>query len=121
MEHGRPAAVTAHRPSGATTVLPLRGEIDLLTAPTLAERIDALTAHPHPDLVLDLRPVDFIDCAGLRLLCRARNRALAKRGRLRLVTDSAGFLRMLRAAGLWGVFEVHARLPSQPTGTNGSC
>ncbi|MCS0604892.1 STAS domain-containing protein [Streptomyces sp. LP11] len=97
---------------GGATVLPLRGEIDVLTAPELTRRLDALTGDPRPDLVLDLRPVDFIDCAGLSALCRARNRVLARRGRLRLVTDSVGFLRMLRVTGLRDVFEVHPRLPA---------
>ncbi|MEU6592485.1 STAS domain-containing protein [Streptomyces sp. NPDC046881] len=100
-------------------VLPLHGEIDLLTAPALSARLDTLTAHPCPDLVLDLRPTEFIDCTGLGVLCRARNRVLARRGRLRLVTDSARFLRMLRATGLWGVFEVQPRLPSPAA--QGSC
>ncbi|MEV6833023.1 STAS domain-containing protein [Streptomyces sp. NPDC051133] len=107
-----------NRPDGPT-VLPLHGQIDLLTAPALAARLDALTAHPSPDLVLDLRPTEFIDCTGLGVLCRARNRVLARRGRLRLVTDSTGFLRILRASGLSGVFEVHSRLPDAPPGTSG--
>ncbi|MGW0510195.1 STAS domain-containing protein [Streptomyces olivaceoviridis] len=106
-----PVAVPAREDGPGPTVLTLRGEIDLLTAPALSERLDALTARPRPDLVLDLRPTEFIDCAGLGALCRARNRALARGGRLCLVTDSARFLRMLRLTGLWGVFEVRSRLP----------
>ncbi|KUO17747.1 hypothetical protein AQJ91_29000 [Streptomyces dysideae] len=88
----------------------LRGELDLFTAPHLAARLDALTAGPCAALVLDLRAVPFIDCSGLGVLCRARNRVLARQGRLRLITDSARFLRVLRAAGPAGVFEVYARL-----------
>ncbi|MEW2515302.1 STAS domain-containing protein [Streptomyces sp. NPDC046870] len=103
-----PAAAPAHE--DGPTVVALRGEIDLLTAPALAARLDALTARPRPDLVLDLRPTEFIDCAGLGVLCRARNRVLTRGGRLRLVTDSARFLRMLRVTGLAGVFEVGPRL-----------
>ncbi|MET8247675.1 STAS domain-containing protein [Streptomyces sp. NPDC005202] len=60
--------------------------------------------------MLDLRPVTFIDCAGLRLLCRARTRARARHGRLRLVTDGARFQRLLRLAQLADVFENHVRL-----------
>ncbi|MFG2123425.1 STAS domain-containing protein [Streptomyces sp. NPDC048710] len=117
-----PAQVAADHPPHAAVVVPLHGEIDLLTLPALSERLDALTEHPRPDLVLDLRPVAFIDCAGLGLLCRARNRALARQGRLRLVSDTPGFLGLLRAAGLSGVFEVLARPPSasvpDPGGTS---
>ncbi|MFJ9818608.1 STAS domain-containing protein [Streptomyces sp. NPDC101151] len=105
----------------ATTVVPVHGEIDMLTATALSQRLDALTAHPRPDLVLDLRPVAFIDCTGLGVLCRTRNRALARRGRLRLVADSPGFLRMLRVTGLSSVFEVLPLPPLVPVpGPDGS-
>ncbi|AKN70779.1 hypothetical protein QR97_14010 [Streptomyces sp. PBH53] len=112
---------SAPAPAAGPTVLALPGEIDLATVPALSARLDALTARPRPDLVLDLRPTEFIDCAGLGVLCRARNRVLARRGRLRLVTDSARFLRMLRVTGLGGVFEVQPRLPDLPAGTYSRC
>ncbi|MFE0546438.1 STAS domain-containing protein [Streptomyces sp. NPDC058891] len=93
-----------------TTVVTLYGEIDLVTVIPLVPGLDALTAGTHPDLVLDLRAVSFIDCAGLGVLCRTRNRVRARSGRLRLITGSARFLRILRATGLTGVFDVHPRL-----------
>ncbi|MFE0511812.1 STAS domain-containing protein [Streptomyces sp. NPDC058964] len=106
----RPAPHHTERTVGGTTVVALRGEIDLLTAPSLAARLEDLTAGPHPDLVLDLRSMAFIDCTGLGVLCRARNRAAARHGRLRLVTDSVRLRRILRAVGLAGVFELHPSL-----------
>jgi anti-sigma B factor antagonist len=78
-----------------------------------------LTAGPRPDLVLDLRSVSFIDCAGLSMLCRARNRTTARGGRLRFVTGDTGFLRILRHAQLGGVFEIHSRLSNALTATAG--
>lgn len=107
----RSALSPAERTAGESTVVTLAGEMDLLTAPGLTARLDPLTASPHSDLVLDLRPVVFIDCTGLGILCRARNRVLARHGRLRLVSDSAGFRRILRHTGLAGVFEVLRCLP----------
>lgn len=95
---------------GGVTVVELRGDIDLRAAPALAARLDALTAGPRPDLVLDLRPVSFIDCSGLGVLCRTRNRVMARQGRLRLVSGSTRFLRILRCVDLAGVFEVRPRL-----------
>ncbi|MFC9909876.1 STAS domain-containing protein [Streptomyces sp. NPDC059862] len=50
--------------TGGTTVVELRGEIGILTAPPRAAHLDVLTAGPCPDLVLDLRSVSFIDCRG---------------------------------------------------------
>ncbi|MFF9807994.1 STAS domain-containing protein [Streptomyces coeruleorubidus] len=106
----RSAPHHTERTVGETTVVELRGEIDIFTAPSLAARLEALTADQHPDLVLDLRSMAFIDCTGLGVLCRARNRAEARHGRLRLVTDSLRFRRLLRAVGLAGVFELHPSL-----------
>ncbi|MER8033409.1 STAS domain-containing protein [Streptomyces bauhiniae] len=90
------------------TVIALSGDIDLLTAPAVTAALDALTSDPHPDVVLDLRPVRFIDCTGLGILCRARNRAEARHGRLRLLSESDAFLRLLRATGLRHAFEVQS-------------
>ncbi|MFI1354446.1 STAS domain-containing protein [Streptomyces sp. NPDC020898] len=115
--HNRSVPHLTEQPARQATVLELRGEIDLVTAPSLSARLDALTAHSRPDLVLDLRRVSFIDCTGLGILCRARSRALARQGRLQLITDSSRFLRVLRHAGLSGVFEVHPHLPEGPART----
>ncbi|GAA1261763.1 STAS domain-containing protein [Streptomyces aureus] len=53
-----------HRTAAGATVVSLPGEIGLLTATALSEKLDALTTHARPDLVLDLRSVTFMDCAG---------------------------------------------------------
>ncbi|NUP40415.1 MAG: STAS domain-containing protein [Streptomyces sp.] len=104
--HTGPAPCHTERVIGGTTVVEMHGEIDMLTATPLSARLDTLTAGPRPQLVLDLRPVTFIDGSGLRLLCRARNRVLARQGRLRLVADSGRLLRILRLALLADVFEI---------------
>ncbi|MFD0033083.1 anti-sigma factor antagonist [Streptomyces sp. NPDC127172] len=67
---------------------------------------------PAP-LVLDLRSVSFMDCTGLGVLCHARKRVLARKDRLRLVSDNAGILGLLRLTGLRDVFEVLTQLPQQ--------
>ncbi|MFJ2238074.1 STAS domain-containing protein [Streptomyces sp. NPDC087859] len=107
---------STERVIGGTTVVELRGEIDILEAPPLSARLDTLTAGPCPDLLLDLRPVSFIDCSGLRVLCRVRNRVLTRHGRLRLVSDSPRFARILRSTFLTNLFEIHSDLPSDLVG-----
>ncbi|MFF4550091.1 STAS domain-containing protein [Streptomyces sp. NPDC001435] len=57
----------------------------------------------------------FIDCSGLRLLCRARNRVRARQGRLRLVADTGRSLHILQSTCLGGVFEIHPGLPPAPS------
>lgn len=91
-------------------VAELRGEIDILTAPALSVRLDALTAPAAPDLVVDLRAVTFLDCRGLAMLCRARNRVLSRGGRLRLVASDGHILRVMRLTRLARVFDVSAGL-----------
>jgi anti-sigma B factor antagonist len=110
-----PLPTRAERVVGGTTVMELRGEIDILAAPLLGARLDSLSAAPHLDLVLDLRTVTFIDCTGLGLLCRVRNRVRAREGRLRLVVDSPFVLRTFHHARLAGVFEICSRLPEDLT------
>ncbi|KOU58106.1 hypothetical protein ADK57_36640 [Streptomyces sp. MMG1533] len=105
-----PCHLRERQVDGVTVVEPL-GEIDLLTAPVIGTRLDVLTSGPCPELVVDLRAVDFIDCSGLAVLCRARNRADERGGRVRLVADSPRLLRVLRAVGLSEAFDVLAALP----------
>lgn len=85
---------------GRFTVVEATGEIDLESAGRLTEHLDAATARPTPDVLVDLRRVAFLDCSGLRVLCRAETRAGAQGGRLRLVCDGPRVLRLLRASGL---------------------
>ncbi|MGV9245666.1 STAS domain-containing protein [Streptomyces sp. NPDC003710] len=94
---------------GPYTVIEVSGEIDLATAGSLAEHLEAATGRPAPDVLVDLRPVVFFDCSGLRTLCRAETRARERGGRLRLVSDRPRLHRLLRAAGLL------RRFPPLPT------
>ncbi|MET7760661.1 STAS domain-containing protein [Streptomyces sp. NPDC005393] len=102
----RPAFGVRVRALGGVTVAEIAGELDIFAAGRIAARLDALGQPRCPDLVLDLRPVTFLDCAGLSLLCRLRNRVLDREGRLRLVIVDPRFLRLLRMVGLDDAFEV---------------
>ncbi|MFF7934060.1 anti-sigma factor antagonist [Streptomyces sp. NPDC007940] len=99
------------RTDGGFTVVEAVGEIDLATAGFLAEHLDAATATDLPDVLVDLRYVEFFDCSGLRVLCRAESRAKERGGRLRLITDGPRLHRLLRASGLWRRFPPLAEIP----------
>jgi anti-sigma B factor antagonist len=60
-------------------VLDVRGELDLLTAPELAERVEEALAEQPPLLAIDLTSTSFIDSSGARELARAA-RAAARAG-----------------------------------------
>ncbi|MFF6996770.1 anti-sigma factor antagonist [Streptomyces sp. NPDC008313] len=105
------------------TVLELHGEIDIAAAVEIIPLLDAATALPNPRVVIDLRPVEFFDCSGLRLLHRARNRVLARGGRIRLVCVHPLTLRVLRVTGLAELLPPSASLDvalCRPETTSGS-
>ena len=66
-------AISADQRDGSVQ-LTLRGELDLATAPELEqlvnERIDA-----GDEVVVDLRPLEFMDSSGIRVLVAAHARA----------------------------------------------
>ncbi|MEV5593742.1 STAS domain-containing protein [Streptomyces sp. NPDC052496] len=107
VDQGRSYASREHA-VGATTVVELSGEVDILAATALTARLDEITGARCPDLVLDMRDVTFIDCCGVSMLCRTRRRVEAKAGRLRLagVADSPSVLRLLRLTGLLSSFDL---------------
>ncbi|MFR9799346.1 anti-sigma factor antagonist [Streptomyces sp. MS06] len=111
MQHG-PAPLLPHlhvRQDRGYTVLEFHGEIDIAAAAEIVPYLDAVTEAAAPRVVIDLTPVTFFDCSGLRLLYRARRRVLDRGGRLHLVCSHPLTLRMLRLTGL-------ARLlPPRPT------
>ncbi|WP_133915903.1 STAS domain-containing protein [Streptomyces sp. NBC_00582] len=99
------------RVNGPYTVVELAGEIDLATAGSVADHLDAATASAAVDVLVDLRGVEFFDCSGLRVLCRAQDRAVRGGGRLRIVCDQPYLRRLLGATGLLGRFPPLASLP----------
>ncbi|MER5796610.1 STAS domain-containing protein [Streptomyces sp. NPDC001980] len=114
--HTRSATCRTTRTDGGTTVVTLCGDLDLLSVPVLSAALDHLTSGAEPDVVFDLSPVSFIDCSGLGLLCRARNRIRYRTGRLRLVAPDDDFRRLLRRTGLDEVFELYPGLPEALAG-----
>lgn len=101
------------RSSGPFSVVEVSGEIDMATVGFLLEHLDAATAGPKPDVLVDLRSVAFFDCSGLRVLCRAETRASERGGRLRVVSDGPRIHRLLRASGLLRRFPPLPGLPGE--------
>ena len=57
--------------AGAPGVI-VRGELDISTAPRLAETLDAEIRATHGRFVVDLSELDFLDSTGVSVLVRAR-------------------------------------------------
>ncbi|WP_327434027.1 MULTISPECIES: anti-sigma factor antagonist [unclassified Streptomyces] len=121
-----PAPLTRHlriHQDRGHLVLEFHGEIDILAALEITPVLDSATGGHAPQVVIDLRPVDFFDCSGLRLLYRARRRVLARGGRLHLVCTQPLTLRILRVTGLGRLLPPCSSLDealSRPEATSGS-
>ncbi|MFE9450932.1 anti-sigma factor antagonist [Streptomyces sp. NPDC006739] len=121
-----PAPLTPHlrvRQERGHTVLEFRGEIDIAAATGITPHLDRLTSEPGARIVIDLRPVEFFDCSGLRLLYRARARVLDGDGQLHLVCAHPLTLRVLRVTGLARLLPPRPTLDEalgQPEATSGS-
>lgn len=124
--HHDPAPSVRHlrvREERGHTVLEFHGEIDILAAIEIVSCLDSFTTGPEPRIVIDLRPVEFFDCSGLRLLYRARRRILAGNGQLHLVCTHDLTLRVLKVTGLDRLLPPSASLDealSRPEATSGS-
>jgi anti-anti-sigma factor len=114
-----PAAQIASRQVGTTREVRVEGEIDLVSAPALAEAIrSALRAEPET-LVVDLAEVAFIDSTGLHVLIEARHRATAAHVGLVVIRPSGPAARIFAASGVGALFpDVGTPAAAQPRFVN---
>ena len=73
------------RDEGERAVLTLRGELDIATVPRLTEAVDAALAQRPGMLIVDLRPMKFLDSSGLRQIIVLSDRARQEGWQLVLV------------------------------------
>jgi anti-sigma B factor antagonist len=92
---------------GGTTLLVLRGDLELNTAPHLREALVRAIAEGSR-VVVDMEAVDFLDSAGLGILVGGLKRARERDGDLELVCSSRAVLRPLQLTGLDRAFTIHA-------------
>ncbi|WP_229074552.1 STAS domain-containing protein [Actinoplanes sp. DH11] len=85
--------------SGAVVVA-VRGNLDLDSAPELADRLAQALSRPEPRVVVDLSGVDFCDSIGLSTFVTGYNRARAAGGWLRLASPGEFLERLLDTVGL---------------------
>ena len=75
------------RSSGVAIVVAVSGEVDLCTAPRLAQALDQ-ASRQRRQVVVDLEKVAFMDCAGLRVLLRASDQIRSDGGRFYVTPGS---------------------------------
>ena len=73
--HPQPSIYMEVHGDGESTVVRLRGMIDLSTAPLVGPRLLDLAGSTTGVLVVDLAQTSFLDCRGLAVLAAARDLA----------------------------------------------
>jgi anti-sigma B factor antagonist len=92
-------ADVADHVEGAHRVI-ARGDIDVATAPLLAQELDRLIESGAVLVLLDAGDVSFVDSSGIRVIVDAGNRLRERGGRLLIEHVSAAMERILEVAGL---------------------
>ncbi len=98
-------------PMDGVVVLAARGEIDLTTAPALADAIASHLADAPYGLIVDLSNVDFLASAGMTVLLEGHQIAYRSEKRFRVVANGRGTSRPMKMMGLDQELSLHATLP----------
>ena len=96
-----------------TQVVSVAGEVDLSSAPRLAElvwRARRQAGGDPPHVVVDLRGVEFMDTAGLEVLLEEWNASRQSDGRMSLVAQEGPITRLLEVTGLRELFDLYDEL-----------
>jgi anti-sigma B factor antagonist len=92
------AVTTRHDPR--VTVVAVKGELDVLTAPRLTTQLDDVVRRGQGDVVIDLRATDFIDSLGLHALLSVQRRLARQARALTIVCDPGPVRRAIELARL---------------------
>lgn len=98
-------------------VVEVRGELDLATAPVLADRLDEVVTAAPSRVVVDLGPLSFMDLRGVKVLAEAR--AALPESNCEIVIRRPNRLahKVLRLVGLDGLCDVSPGSALDPTTT----
>jgi anti-sigma B factor antagonist len=89
------------------TVLSVKGEVDVYTAPRLRERLVELVSQGHRRVVVDLERVEFLDSTGLGVLVGGLKRLRSNDGDMGLVCTQSRILKVFEITGLTKVFSIY--------------
>jgi anti-sigma B factor antagonist len=91
----------------ATTVVTVRGNLDVDSAAALTTTLDQVLDAPGPRVVVDLAEVEFCDSIGLSAFVVGHNRARAAGGWVRLAGPTPFLAELLETVGLAGRMGVY--------------
>ena len=100
-------AVSRESVDGAS-VLSVRGEVDVYSAPALSENLTQLLHDGTRAIVVDLSEVAFLDSTGLGALIGGRSATESAGGTMAIVCTSDRILKLFTITGLDSVFQIFA-------------
>lgn len=100
---------------GDLTVVSVKGEVDLYSAPGLKERVADLVSSGRTRLAIDLAGVEFMDSTGLGVLIGGLKRCKEAGGSLALVGPREPVVKVLAITGLDKVFAIHENVEQAST------
>jgi anti-sigma B factor antagonist len=89
---------------GATASVSLAGELDVHTAPQVAEVLDGALDGGVTEVTIDVAQLRFCDSSGIQVLVQARERALAAQGSVTLTGVHGTVEKVLSVTGLLDLF-----------------
>lgn len=92
--------------NNGVSVLTVRGEVDVYTAPRLRERLVEMASEGKYRVIVDLEQVDFLDSTGLGVLVGGLKRLRTHDGDLQLVCTQHRILKVFEITGLTKVFSI---------------
>jgi anti-sigma B factor antagonist len=92
------------------SVVSLRGEIDVYTAPRLRQTLIDLVEGGASEIVVDMEHVDFLDSTGLGVLVGGLKRVKDRDGEMKLVAKQDRILKIFDITGLSKVFPMYGTL-----------
>src|SRR5919204_4355004 len=92
------------------TVLTVRGEVDVYTAPRLRQAIVDLVDGGSVNIVVDMEKVDFLDSTGLGVLVEGLKRVRTRGGELSVVVTQDKIIKIFEITGLNKAFSLHTSL-----------
>lgn len=95
------------RPEGDWSVVDVKGEVDVYTAPKLREKIVDLVNQGSTKLIVNLEGVEFLDSTGLGVLVGGLKRVKSHDGTLALVCTKPKILKVFSITGLSKVFPIY--------------
>lgn len=98
------------------TVLAVKGEVDVYTAPRLREKLVELVSQGKTQVVVDLNGVDFLDSTGLGVLVGGLKRLRSNDGELSLVCNQPRILKVFEITGLTKVFTISESVDAATAG-----